>query len=406
MLSTATHAAGTPTRIALVTPMLPVPYDPTRGRYIYEIARSLSRLTPTRVFLQQARYPRLRLLQTHRFIYGIAGEGYELDGIDVEAFSYPAVRLISRPFNSWSSSRVLLPRLRAFAPDVILAYWVVPEGHAATIAARALSVPAVVGALGSDIYVDSRLNAWLVRRTLRSASAVLAVAAQMRDILVSRYGAKAQCVYTIVNGFNREIFYPRSQPQMRLKLGLAADVRLIIYVGRLVQTKGLQELMSAFNSLAVRDSRLQLAIIGQGAMHAELAAAAEADGCAQRVHLLGALSPQAVAEWIGAADLLCLPSWSEGYPNVVVEAIACGRPVVATDVGGTAEIVNAASGLLVPPRDPPRLQAALAAALERRWDHAAIAAAFRRSWDDVARETLEVCARAVRDWRATRPLRP
>jgi glycosyltransferase involved in cell wall biosynthesis len=106
----------------------------------------------------------------------------------------------------------------------------------------------------------------------------------------------------------------------------------------------------------------------------------------------GGLVPTQVAEWIGAADLLCLPSWSEGYPNVVVEAIACGCPVVATDVGGTSEIVNATNGLLVPPREPARLQAALAAALGCRWDRAAIAAAIRRSWDDVARETLEVCA--------------
>jgi glycosyltransferase involved in cell wall biosynthesis len=105
----------------------------------------------------------------------------------------------------------------------------------------------------------------------------------------------------------------------------------------------------------------------------------------------GGIPPVEVARWISAADVLTLPSWSEGYPNVVVEALACGRPVVATDVGGTSEIVNASNGLLIPLRDPDALATALTRALDARWDHDAIAAATRRSWDDVARETLAVC---------------
>ena len=114
-------------------------------------------------------------------------------------------------------------------------------------------------------------------------------------------------------------------------------------------------------------------------------------GYADRVHMPGGLPPEQVAQWIAAADLLTLPSWSEGYPNVVVEALACGRPVVATDVGGTHEIVNANNGLLIAPRDAQVLADALRAALDAQWDHAAIAAAMQRTWDDVAAETLAVC---------------
>ena len=94
--------------------------------------------------------------------------------------------------------------------------------------------------------------------------------------------------------------------------------------------------------------------------------------------------------------MLTLPSWSEGYPNVVVEAIACGRPVVATTVGGTAEIVDADSGLLVPPKEATALEAALREALSREWNHAAMAARLRRSWDDVAVDTLAVCRELLR----------
>jgi len=166
---------------------------------------------------------------------------------------------------------------------------------------------------------------------------------------------------------------------------------VIVYVGRFVEAKGMRELVTAFTELARTDDRLRLALIGDGVMREELKALVQASGFADRVHLPGGQPPERVARWIGAADLLTLPSWSEGYPNVVVEALACGRPVVATDVGGTHEIVHADNGLLIPPRDAAVLARALRQALDASWDHAAIAAAMRRSWDEVAAETLAVC---------------
>jgi glycosyltransferase involved in cell wall biosynthesis len=122
-------------------------------------------------------------------------------------------------------------------------------------------------------------------------------------------------------------------------------------------------------------------------LHSRIAAA----NWGGQVLVPGAMQPKEIAEWIGAADLLCLPSYSEGYPNVVVEALACGRPVVATEVGGIPELVNATNGRLVAPRDAIALHGALVEVLGRSWDHAALSAGSSRSWDDVARATLAVC---------------
>jgi glycosyltransferase involved in cell wall biosynthesis len=94
---------------------------------------------------------------------------------------------------------------------------------------------------------------------------------------------------------------------------------------------------------------------------------------------------------MAAADVFCLPSYSEGCPNVVIEALACGRPVVATKVGGIPELVGSACGLLVPPRDSRSLSCALAEALARRWDAQSIAQRFSRPWERVAEETIQVC---------------
>lgn len=387
-------------RIALVTPMLPLPHDHSRGRYIYEIARGLSLLTPTRVFFQQQRYPRLPLLQPKSYLYGLAAPDYALPGIECESFSYPALPVVSRPFNSWTSRSYLVPRLRSWRPDLVLSYWIYPDGHAATMAAHALQLPSVVGALGSDIHVRDGLNAWFTRRTLRGAEAVLSVAEQMRGVIIQRYGARAAQVHTIVNGYNTSVFYPQSQAAARRKLNVPAAAKLIVYVGRLVEAKGLRELLSAFETLARENPHAVLAFVGDGTMGVELNTLVNRGAWADRVLLPGSQAPEEVAVWLAAADTLCLPSWSEGYPNVVVEAIASGRPVVATDVGGTSEIVNASNGLLVPPRNPVALANALREVLAREWDHAGIANAIRRSWDDVARETLAVCRQVVADWRA------
>jgi glycosyltransferase involved in cell wall biosynthesis len=375
--------------------MLPVPHDQTRGRYIHETARCLAKLATTRVFFQQLRYPNIPLVTPRSYLYGRLDPNYRLDGLEVEAFEYPALPVLTRPFNSLLSARTILPRLRKFAPDLVLAYWVYPDGHAALLAARRLGVPCVVGALGSDIHVRDGLNRWFTRRTIAGVDALLTVSENMRRTAIDTFGAAAAKVHTIVNGYNTAVFHPRPQQLMREKLGVPADARVIAYVGRFVAAKGMRELITVFTTLAARDPKLRLALIGEGVMREELLALVRHAGILDRVMLPGGLPPLGVAEWICAADLLCLPSWSEGYPNVVVEAIACGRPVVATDVGGTAEIVNDACGILVAPRNIESLRSGLERALSTDWDHSGIARAIRRTWDDVATETLDVCEQVI-----------
>jgi teichuronic acid biosynthesis glycosyltransferase TuaC len=389
-------------RIALVTPMLPVAHDQTRGRYIYETARALARLTEVRTYFIQPRYPRLPGLAPRSFLHDDVGPDYRIDGIDVEAFSYPAIPGLSRVLNGFVASRLLTPRVRRFAPDLVLAYWVYPDGHAALRTARALGLPCIVGARGSDIHVRSGINAFMTRRTIAGVDRLLTVSKAMRLAAIGQFGARADRVHTISNGFNTGIFRPLDSAAMRRQLGIEADARLVVYVGRLVESKGMRELLEAHARLARRNPKLRLALVGDGVMREQLAAMVSERGLDASVLLPGGCEPERVAEWIAAADLLTLPSWSEGYPNVVVEAIACGRPVVATDVGGTREIVDSSNGILIPPRDADALERALDEALLRTWDHAAIAAAMRRTWDDVGRDTLAICEQVVKERREGR----
>lgn len=384
------------TRIALVTPMLPVPHDQTRGRYIHETARALSKLATVKVFFQQSRYPKLPFVAPRSFLDGQVGSDYKIDGIDVETFTYPVFPVISRAINGHVSSALLTPRVKAFKPDIVLAYWVYPDGYAALRTAQKLKVPCVVGALGSDIHVRSGISDRMTRKTIDGLQALLTVSEAMRQTAIHDFGAAAERVHTIVNGFNTSVFHPRDQSAIRQRLGIAPDEQMIIYVGRFVEAKGMRELITAFQNIAHKNPKASLALVGDGVMKEELTALVVASGLTKKVRIPGGQPPEQVAEWICASDVLTLPSWSEGYPNVVVEGLACGRPVVATDVGGTKEILNEHNGILIPPRDAQVLQQALEKALSEQWDRSAIAQAMQRTWDDVAEETLAVCEQVLR----------
>jgi glycosyltransferase involved in cell wall biosynthesis len=222
------------------------------------------------------------------------------------------------------------------------------------------------------------------------ADAVIAVSDELRQRIVEQ-GIPAGKVTAIRNGCDTAVFHPGDRDEARRQVGCDASSELIVYAGNLLASKGLGELMDAFVELAKIRPRLRVAIVGQGPYGDALARRAAAAGMEGRVILPGRRDAAGIAQWMRAADVFCLPSYSEGCPNVVVEALACGRPLVATNVGGIPELVNEASGLLVPPRDAGALRGALDAALSKQWDSAGIARTSTRSWDAVAAETLALC---------------
>jgi glycosyltransferase involved in cell wall biosynthesis len=163
----------------------------------------------------------------------------------------------------------------------------------------------------------------------------------------------------------------------------------VLFVGNLVAVKGVDVLLKAWSRLAaagVLGSEDRLAIVGDGPERGRLQAQAEALGLGPRVAFAGAVAFAEVPRWMAASDVLCLPSRSEGTPNVVVEALASGVPVVATRVGGVPELVRQGeNGLLVPPEDAPALAEALASALVRPWDGPALRASVAHlTWERLA----------------------
>ena len=159
------------------------------------------------------------------------------------------------------------------------------------------------------------------------------------------------------NGADTRTFTPGPAAEARARLGLPDDGPIVSYVGKLVPRKGVDTLVEAMGLLARRPQGAPLLVAaGIGEMRPALERRAAELGIADRVRFVGKIGHDEVGWWMAAGDLFVLPSLSEGLPTVVCEAMNCGRPVVATAVDGTPEIVrDGETGLLVPPSDAPAL---------------------------------------------------
>jgi glycosyltransferase involved in cell wall biosynthesis len=281
-------------------------------------------------------------------------------------------------------------RDRLRAADVVLATWTYPDGCAAVLAARALGKPCVVKAHGTDVNVVLRRGAArrVAARVLPLADAAVVVSRPLGEELV-RLGVPRARVHRVANGVDATVFYPRDRAEARARLAIPSDARLVLYVGRLEPQKGIDDLLQAYDAVRARVPRAMLTLIGDGVSAHDVRTRVARHGSS--VRLLGPLPQAQVAEWMGACDVLALPSWAEGTPNVVLEALASGRPVVATRVGGVPDVLrDDRAGLLVPARDAGALTNALVHALLVTWDEDAVHACGPRSWRESAAALYEV----------------
>jgi glycosyltransferase involved in cell wall biosynthesis len=294
-----------------------------------------------------------------------------LDGFEVHRVGAPAAApgaVGSAAFIVAAARRVIALR---DAVDVVHAHQLLSPTTAGLLSAPLVGLPLVVnphacGDIG-DVGVLSRTAVGRLRlaATVRRADAFVAVSGAIRDELV-RAGAPPGAISRVSNGVDTARFRPAAGGErlaLRAALGLGEDrARLLVtYVGRLAPEKGVDVLVDAWPSVAAR-TPARLLIVGQGAEEAGLRLRARALGVADSVRFTGGVAD--AAPLLRAADASVLPSRSEGMPLSLLEAMACGLPVIATGVGGSLEVLGGGGlGLLVPPERPEALAAAMARVL-------------------------------------------
>jgi glycosyltransferase involved in cell wall biosynthesis len=282
--------------------------------------------------------------------------------------------------------------------DLIDAHFIYPDGFAAVLLGKYFKKPVVVSARGSDVnfYQTLRLIRRLLQNVLSKADKVVAVSQALKRAVI-QLGTPEEKISCIPNGVDPQKFYPIPKEQARRALGLS-DGRLILSVGNLTPNKGFDLLIRSFGALAARRdyNDLRLTIVGDGLIHEDLQRLISDLNLEDRVYLAGAVPHEQLHLWYSAADLFCLASAREGWPNVILEALACGTPVVATSAGGIPEIIQSDSlGLLVH-RDEAALVAAIDCALKKRWFVKDLVEFARlHTWDRTARDVLQVFESAL-----------
>jgi len=268
----------------------------------------------------------------------------------------PKIGMTLSPLLLYRAVRPFVERLhRERGFDLIDAHYFYPDGVAAAMLGQRLDVPTVITARGSDVNLIAqyRFPRRLIRWAARQAAAVVTVSQALKDKLVA-LGVEHERIHVLRNGVDLELFHPNDQERLRAELDLRRPT--LLSVGNLLAFKGHGLVIEALSLLP----QCELVIAGEGPDRAAFEALARQRGVSERVRFVGSLDQQDLRRYYCAADALVLASSREGWPNVLLEAMACGTPVIATAVGGVPEIVTSTeAGVVVEERSAPALARAV-----------------------------------------------
>ncbi len=314
------------------------------------------------------------------------------DGIDARKVIFPSLPGVW--YNSYAGAFATRAAIRTVRDlhsqnpfDVIYATNLYVSGDMAWRLGEELKIPSTCLAIGSDINELPGFSAKLKATfdtTVDKLSGVLACGESLAEIIEQHRTDDCLCVYGVVD---TEKFKPvDDRTSLRAKLSLPVEKTIFLYVGYLWKRKGLLELIRAFEQLPSNDC--QLVLCGGGEDESAIREAAAKSSQKAAISFQGPVSPDSIQQYMQASDVFVLPSYNEGMPNAVMEAMACGLPVVATNVGGLpAALSDCESAILVPPKKVAPLTEALSSTLDESW---------RRTMGEVAR------AKAVESFGAIR----
>ena len=304
----------------------------------------------------------------------------------------PRVGMHLAPLALARAARPAVARLLAegFDFDVIDAHYFYPDGVAAALLGRTFGKPVVITALGSDINLLPRYR-WprkQIRWAAHSSAAMISVCQALKKEMI-RIGLPGDRIHALRNGVDLALFYP--EPRALARAALGVDGFTLISVGHLVENKGHDKVIRALASLP----DTQLLVAGSGPERGRLEALARSLGVLDRVRFAGVLPQDQLRTWYAAADALVLASSREGWANVLLEAMACGTPALASDVGGTAEVITChAAGLLLPENSAFGIAHAVRALRADPPARGATRAhACRHAWGDTTRAKYDLFAR-------------
>jgi len=385
-------------KIVFVSNLFPDTAEPYRGLDNSNLLHYLSRHCTVRVISPRPTRPLAFGGKTPRRVPCLVDAQFEPQ--------YPTALYIPKvgsAFNHLLFARAIrqpLAELRKSFPfDTILCSWIYPDGCAVARVARRNGIPFVISAQGSDVHVYLRMafRRRLITAAANASAGVITRSRKLADLL-NEAGVARERLHAAYNGVDLRTFCPGDRKTARLALGLSSDEPTILFIGNFLQIKNPLLLVTAHAELCRRmEARCRLVMIGDGPLRRQARRKAKSVGTLGQIAFVGRQPPALVARYMQAADLLCVSSDNEGVPNVILEAFACGLPVVASRVGGIPEVLcHDFLGCLVEPSRPEALARVLAQTLPHKHDTARIIQhAQQFSWEATAKAYFDVLKAAT-----------
>jgi glycosyltransferase involved in cell wall biosynthesis len=371
-------------RVLALTNLFPNRFEPTRATYNYEIFSRLAERAQLTLFVPISF---MTLVRNPKRIFEWLSSDSKYPFANY--FLYIHLPGFFIKFNSFLMALCLVlqfPKKVLFQQyNVCFGSWLYPDSDALRLLSRLRKLRLVVMALGTDVNLGLRATNTRAGtlRVLHGAAMVILVSEALRKIVIVE-GVKESATKVVYTGVDRSKFYPCDKTQARRNLAIPSDKRIVLFVGSLIRTKGCFELVEAVTHLnSKKPGSIMLLVIGAGSARKELELHIHSLGATEFVRLIGLIEPAKLGQWYCAADLFCLPSHREGVPNVILESLACGTPVVATAVGGIPEVLNEGNGHLVNVNDVPDIASGIDYALSFSFDlRTILTSAGRFDWDD------------------------
>ncbi|RKY41051.1 MAG: hypothetical protein DRP76_00680, partial [Candidatus Omnitrophota bacterium] len=320
-------------------------------------------------------------------------ERENIDGIDTYHPRYFMIPKIGRSLYGLFFYLSLIKKVKKiyenFKFDLIFATWAYPDGFGSFLIAKTFNKPIVIKVHGSDInlYTEYFLRRKMIAYALKNCNKVIAVSKALKERIV-KIGVSEDKIVVIPNGVDTDLFKPLERDRCRERLGLPQDKKIVLFVGNLVPVKGVDVLVEAFARLP---ADMLLVLVGDGPLKNRLQAKVKEFGIENNVIFVGRTRHEAIPYYMNACDIFCLPSLNEGCPNVILEALACGKFVVATKVGSISEIITSGDyGILVSPKNSEALAGAINKVLEKKWNPEGISKKVsNRNWTANAEKIYE-----------------
>lgn len=338
-------------KVLVISHMFPTPVNEVSGIFVHSQCVALQKqgievhvICPTPCF---PFYPKWK---KYRSITGTT----EVNGVPVTyvpTTMIPGGKFFDRygSFYVKSIRKAVYDLKKKFDFELIHAHAAFPDGYAGGVFAKELGVPQITSLHGSDIMVYPKRHPKIWARTqeaLQWSNQVIAVSHSLWEE-ARKIDSEVQG-RIIHNGFDASVFYPQNQQMIRQQLDLSSHAKILLFVGNLYPVKGPDVLLESFAQIANQDQNLQLIYVGDGNLRQSLQSRAEELQIHDRVTFVGRKPYTEVPLWLNGADLVVVPSLSEGLGSINMEAMGCHKPVVASRVGGIPEIVqDGHTGLLV-----------------------------------------------------------